>query len=337
VALGTIDRYPDVFSGAVVKSGGAMGLVAKMLGALDMVWTLKTLEDPNGPLNLVHLSTPPARTTPPTPYAEEVALAALVSKAKSTSVGRARLALAAAFEQPPRWSIRNSPKPAPGDIDAELRNVVESAVTGAPMYAQSIRWTVEAAAGGNPSWNHGVDYTALLNRSGLRDLVEYAYKQAGADLNADLAALAKAPRISADPAAVATAERELSYRGKISGPVLAATTMDASEPPSIETAYAQTLRRAGTADLLRTTYVSRTGHASFTLLENVTLFQALVNRLDTGTWGDATRAANLNALAANIKGNASDMGDAAFVDLEPVPALRTWDFTNWGTYRPARR
>jgi hypothetical protein len=340
VALGTIDRYPQVFDGALVQSGGALGLVAKMLSALDMVWTLKTLEDPDGPVHLVHLAELPPRTTPPTSYAEETALRDLVMKARGTPRGRARLALAAAFEQPPRWSIRNSPKPATGDLDGELRNVVESAVTGAPMFAQSIRWTVEAAAGGNPSWNHGVDYDDLLTRSGLRDLVEYAYRQAGADLEADLAALARAPRVAADPAAVTTAERELSYRGRITGPVLTATTMDPSEPPSIETAYAQTLRRAGTIDLLRTAYVGRTGHASFTLIETATLFQTLMKRLDTGTWGDTTTAASLNALAARINAETPAdvaLGDAAFIDYTPAPALRTWDVTNWGTYRPPSR
>jgi hypothetical protein len=336
VALGTVDRFPDVFDGALVQNGGSLGLVAKMLSALDMVWALKTLEDPNGPVNVVHLSAPPPRTTPPAAYVEEETLQALVKKTQTTPVGRAHLALAAAFMQPPRWSIRNSPKPLPGDREAELNNLVESAVTGGPMYTQTIRWTVEAAAGGNPSWNTGVDYADLLNRSGLRDLVELAYKKAGADLSADLAALARAPRISADPAAVTTAERALTYQGKTKTPVLTATTMDAAEPPSIETAFAKTLRSVGKEDLVRSAYVGRTGHMTYTLLETATLFQTLMNRLDTGKWGDSTTAARLNALAAEIKSRESGdgvMGESAFIDYEPAPALRTWDFSNWGTYR----
>ena len=62
---------------------------------------------------------------------------------------------------------------------------------------------IEAMAGGNPSWNHDVDYRRLLDQSGLAELVRAQYRKAELSLDADLDALAKAPRIAADPGAVA--------------------------------------------------------------------------------------------------------------------------------------
>ena len=44
-------------------------------------------------------------------------------------------------------------------------------------------------AGGPMTWNHGVDYADLLNRSGSLDRVRFWYQKAGLDLDADLATL----------------------------------------------------------------------------------------------------------------------------------------------------
>jgi hypothetical protein len=199
---------------------------------------------------------------------------------------------------------------------------------------------VETAAGGNVSWNHGVDYTDMLARSGLADLVAHAYRKAGADLQSDLAALAKAPRIAADPAALARAERGLlSYSGKIKGPVIIGTTVgDPAEAPSIESAYVDTVRRAGGVDLVRTIFTARPGHASWSVLEKVTAFQSLVERLDAKQWGSIGQVQDMSARATGIKaGSQADLGTELFVDVRPAPALRTWDATNWGSYRPPTR
>ena len=106
-------------------------------------------------------------------------MTALVEKARSTPTGRARLMLAAAFDQVPRWGTRNTPAPAADNLDGQLDQVVDNFGGG---FNQSLRWAVETAAGGNISWNHGVDYADLLARSGLADLVAHAYGKAGGDL-----------------------------------------------------------------------------------------------------------------------------------------------------------
>jgi hypothetical protein len=78
-----------------------------------------------------------------------------------------------------------------------------------------VRQGIERAAGGNPLWNNGVNYTELLARSGRSQLVRDLYQAAGLDLRADLNTLADAPRVSADPAAVAAAEQQMAYTGEI--------------------------------------------------------------------------------------------------------------------------
>ena len=333
VALAAIDAEPDVFAGAVALSGGSLGLVARMLSKLD-----RTLGAQVAGRSLVSADAgEPAEVAsahrPSDPYAEDTALTALVEKARSTPIGRARLMLAAAFDQVPRWGTRNTPAPAADNLDGQLDQVVDNFGGG---FNQSLRWAVETAAGGNISWNHGVDYADLLARSGLADLVAHAYGKAGGDLKADLATLAKAPRVAADPSALARAERGLlSYAGKIKGPVIIGTTVgDPAEAPSIESAYVDTVKRAGGNDLVRTIFSARPGHASWSVLERVTAFQALVDRLDAGQWGTIAQVPDMSARASRIKmASQVELGSDLFVDVRPAPALRTWDATNWGSYR----
>jgi hypothetical protein len=60
----------------------------------------------------------------------------------------------------------------------------------------------EHRAGGTFSWNTAVDYRRQLETSGQAEFVGRAYRQAGLNLDADLSALAQAPRVAAAPAAV---------------------------------------------------------------------------------------------------------------------------------------
>ena len=111
-----------------------------------------------------------------------------------------------------------------------------------------MRWGVEVVAGGNFSWNHGVDYAALLARSGMADLVEAIYAKSGVSLQADLRQLAQAPRISADAAAVAAAETLTSYSGAIAGPVIVVDNIgDPVDADAYKRAYERTVARAGRA------------------------------------------------------------------------------------------
>ena len=80
------------------------------------------------------------------------------------------------------------------------------------------RADVEQRAGGNPSWNTGVDYGGLLQRSADREEVKDLYRRAGLNVDTDLDALAGAPRISADPAAVQYATEFTTFTGNTAHP-----------------------------------------------------------------------------------------------------------------------
>lgn len=330
-ALSAIDMHPEIFVGTVAMSGGGHGVVGTLLSKLDAVWAIKTLVDPSSPLPLVNLPRPGEGRYPP-----DAAFGAIVDTAKTTPLGRARLVLAAAFDQAPIWSIRNSPQPGPADYDRQMENVVSSFAGGFP---HRVRYLNEAMAGGNFSWNHGVNYREQLERSGSIELVRHAYAKAGASLDADLDALATAPRIAADPAAVAKAERNGGYTGKLRGPVLLVKTIgDPYDPPSAEMAYEDLVRKAGTQELVRTVYVNRPGHATQTVVEKIAAFQTLIERLDTGRWASARELpGRMNTIAAEIRRETTpDLGESTFVYHRPAMASRTWDFTNWGTYAPPR-
>ena len=108
----------------------------------------------------------------------------------------------------------------------------------------SWRQEAEEHAGGNMSWNTGVDYGRMLARSSIQDEVVALYRQAGLSLKADLATLAAAPRITADPAAVGYMARNISFGGGLTRPMLTIhTTGDPLVPVQVEHAYADAVGR----------------------------------------------------------------------------------------------
>jgi hypothetical protein len=256
-----------------------------------------------------------------------------VTELRATPVGRARLAMAAAFEQFPTWTRGDAP-PASTDWEAQLDQIAEGFVFGNPA---QVRHGVELIAGGNFSWNHGVDYAALLAKSGMSPLVEALYMKAGTSLQADLQTLTRAPRIGATAMAVATAERITSYTGKISGPVIVVDNIgDPVDADAFKRAYEQTVTRADKSALLRTTWVRSAGHASQSALERITGFVALIERLDTGAWG-ATSPEAMNMRAGRIAAASSfDLGPSRFITHTPPDMLRPWDGSKWGSYAPPR-
>ena len=245
----------------------------------------------------------------------------------------ARLVLAAAFEQAPGWPT-GATEPAPTDYLTQGNLIASQFAFGNPQFVHK---EIEVMAGGPMTWNHGVDYADLLNRSGSLDRVKFWYQKAGLDLDADLATLAKARRFAAKPSAVAVVEDKATMNGQTGGaPVFSVKTIgDPADPVSLDEAYVRTFHAAGNDHLLRTAFIRRSGHSSQSLLERLTAFQVIVNRLDTGAWGDVSPA-GLNALAAQIAAQsgltAAQLGTSLFTEYQPVPTLRTWDFTNWGTY-----
>ena len=316
-----MERYPDIFKGAVLSAGGGAGEVGTFNAKLDGLWTLKVLT--GAPLTLVGYATPADA------LAENGRVTALVKELRSTPAGRARLALAAAFEQFPRWTGGDVP-PAAHDYEAQIDQIADQFPFANPA---QVRRGVEVVASGNFSWNHGVDYAALLARSGMADLVEAIYAKSGVSLPADLGQLAQAPRISADAAAVAAAETLTSYSGAIAGPVIVVDNIgDPVDADAYKRAYERTVARAGRAELLRTTWVRSARHANQSALEKLAGFVKLIERLDSGAWSATTPEAMTAAAAAIDAKSELDLGPARFVAHTPLEMLRPWDSSNWGTY-----
>ena len=331
-----MELRPDVFNGAIVMAGGGGGEIAVLNSKLDSLFVLKTLVNPASPLKIVGIANNPAATN-----AETAALAGLVTLADSTAAGRARLALAAAVEQFAPWTFAGTLEPAADDYDAQYAQLTTFLFPGTRNYVFAnpavVRAPIEALVGGVVSWNHGVDYTEMLARSGRADFVKAMYNKAGLDLMEDLRTLKNAPRIAADPEAVAMAEKLMSYTGEISGPVINIDTIgDPVDPPSMKIAYRDTVNRAGNHKLLRIVWVRRAGHGGQSDLERIAAFVTLINRLDTGKWGD-TSADGMNTLAQEIASQPNPFKDLnpLFIENNGVSKLlRPWDVSDWDTYEP---
>ena len=192
-----------------------------------------------------------------------------------------------------------SPEPAATDFAAQEANQFswETQVDGPFIFA--LRAELEARAGGNPSWNTGVDYKKQLENSSDLAEVRGLYAQAGLSLDADLATLNSATRIAADPNAVAYLTQNIVFNGDLHGrPVLTLhTTGDGLVVNQDEEAYRSVVKDAKDSKLLRQAFVHRAGHCTFTPAETISAFEALVARIDTGKWKGTTDPDALNAAA----------------------------------------
>lgn len=320
VARLSLELYPSIYDGGLISAGGGAGEIAVLNNKLNSLFILKTLVDPAAPLTLVNIDV----------QAENRALGELVATANSTPQGRARLAFAAAAQQFARWSSRGKPKPAPTDYEAQLEQIAENFVFAS---AVPVRGGVEKIAGGNVSWNTDVNYEQLLRRSGRQALVEALYAKAGLDLKDDLRKLANAPRIKADPGAVRRAEALMTYTGRIRDPLVNVDNDDPVDPAADKLAYLQTLKTAGTDGYFRLLWSDRPGHGGQTNLDRAVGFTLLMNRIETGQWGDTSLTA-LKRLGAEIAKQSPELGDLALFDPGPLPKpLTTWDVSNWGSYQ----
>jgi hypothetical protein len=174
----------------------------------------------------------------------------------------------------------------------------------------------EQRAGGNFSWNTGVDYRRQLERSGRQAFVEAMYRKAGLSFDRDLAALAAALRIAADPGAAAYMRANYVPSGEISRPVFSFHTIgDGATMVTKQGAYRDMVRKAGHGDLFAAGWVRRAGHCTFTPAEQVAAIQTVVERLDTGRWKATPEALNARA-------RASGLGESAFIAFTPAPFLR---------------
>ena len=317
VAAGLVQRIPERLDGALAACGVVAGAVATWNQALDAAFAFKVLLAPDSALQLVHITNP----------AGNLALATqALAAAQTTAAGRARIALVAALNDTPGWANPTGPEPAPDDYASQQLSQYAN-LNGTFAFPFAFRAELEARAGGNPSWNLGVDYARQLERSVDRDEVEALYGQAGLSLAEDLRALNRTPRIAPDLDAVGYAIRNLVFNGRLGGvPVLSMhTTGDPLVVAQQERAYAQTVRAAGNTGLLRQAFVHRAGHCSFTPAERIGALQALLQRVDTGSWGEATTPEQLNAAAEALRPTLQVPTPSAFLAYTPGPYLRPFN------------
>jgi hypothetical protein len=328
ITAGLIQQYPKLFSAALPLCGVLSGGVATWNTALDSEFAFQQLVDPS--VQVVNISSPTTNLT----GAETAA-----ATAQQTAQGRARLALAAALGDTPGWFTPLSAEPAASDVASQEANQYEWDSQVTFPFVFDFRAELESRAGGNPSWNTGVNYVTQLAKSADRSEVVALYKAAGLNLSADLSKLNHAGRISADPAAVKYLAQNISFNGELSVPVLTMhTTGDGLVVPENEQAYRQVVDRAGDGAKLAQIFVHRAGHCAFTPAETITAAQTLINRLDTGHWNQsALTPGHLNTAAAglgatyNIYTSGSSVVATApeFTRYQPPVYLRPFDLSPW--------
>jgi pimeloyl-ACP methyl ester carboxylesterase len=274
IAILLAERHPDRFDGVMTVCG-----VTDPLGdfnmVLDLNFAVRTLLAPDQDIDIVR---------PRDPVASMNALAAAVDRAMTTPQGRARLALVASFGNITGWYSAHLPRPT--EMDERIRNqaqwIKNAFIFGLGPMARA---DLEHRAGGNPSWNVGVDYRRQLARSNQTRQVLAAYRAAGLDVNTDLARLNAAPRIDADPAAVQYMRRFGVPTGDIEVPMVTLhTTGDGGAVPDLERWYAEQVRRHGAASKLRQLFVDRGMHCSLNAAEEIVALDTLFRRIDTHRW-----------------------------------------------------
>jgi pimeloyl-ACP methyl ester carboxylesterase len=327
-----VQTYPKLFDGALPMCGILGGGIGLWNQNLDLETSFKTLmeEDPNPAVSVPASTLQLANVTDAN--ANTAAAEAALAGAQATPQGRARLALASALFNLPTWFSPALPEPDSTDYAAQEQNQFQ-ALQVQVAFVFGFRAELEKRAGGNPTWNTGVDYAKLLARSADRTEATALYHSAGLDLGADLRAINAAPRITAAPAAARFLERNVVFDGRIRVPVLTMhTTSDWLVPVPHEQSYASAVDHAGNGALLRQLFVHRAGHCAFSDAEMLTALNELVRRLDGGHW-PALAPADLNAEAATYPSSFNEVGPAlgapsalpsppAFITFTPPDFLR---------------
>ena len=314
ITAGLVQLYPTRFAGALPMCGVLAGSIGTWNQALDEAFAFNVLLAGNK-LPVVHIPIMNAQNT-------IKQATAILTSAQNTAQGKARTALIAALTDIPGWFDSASREPSIQDFATQEHNQFLWESQADFQFAFGARVEVEFRAGGNPSWNTGVDYSAQLAHSADQNEVAALYKQAGLDLNQDLDALAKAPRIKADPVAMNYLSKYFTFNGNLSIPVLTMhTTGDGLAVDQDEQTYASIVNSKGKSALLRQVFVHRADHCSFTPAEMLTGLQTLMNCLKTGTWGNSTDPL-LMAQKANALGSALNPHLPGFFNFTPTTFLR---------------
>ncbi|MCF1597036.1 S9 family peptidase [Streptomyces muensis] len=318
VTTAIAERAARRIDGSLAMCGLVHGGVANWNNTLDPVFAVRTLLAPDTDVPLTGFEDQAEAT------AAAGTLTAAADAAQKTTTGRARLALAAALHNIPVWNDPSQTRPAATDWEAQQANQFPALRGLIQLPAFSWRQEAETRAGGNMSWNTGVDYARLLGQSSVRKEVTELYKKAGLSLGKDLATLNKAPRISADASAMAWMSRTSAFTGKLTKPQLDIhTTGDALVPVQTESALKRAVTAAGSAPMLRQAYTDNAGHCTFSPAEQLSALHTLEDRLTTGRW-TGTDPDSLNSRAAK----ADPTTPARYVPYRPAPYPRPYDLAH---------
>jgi hypothetical protein len=324
--------HPRRFDGALSLGADASGVINQMNLRLDLGHAIKTLLAPDSDLELGRVSDPEANF--------QKATAVVQGAARGDALARARLILAAAVANIVPLVDGHASQPVT-DVDEAVKHLAFVVVMahGSILFGPA-RKDMEIRAGGNPLWNVGVNYHELYARSTLRELVERAYREAGADIAADLDALNAAPRVVAEPHATEYLIRTGGFPGLTPVPVVTVhTTLDGAAPVEHERALADRVALVGDPGNLRQLYVARGFTCTFSPAEIMVALDALDERVSTGRWGDTDPGA-LNAAAAEYPESDRRVYNVwipaeedrwaslppAFTAYEPAPLPRTFPF-----------
>ena len=323
ITAGLVQLHPELFSAALPMCGVLAGGVANWNGALDIGVAARALLDPQ--LQVVRIADPGANLN---------RARAAVSAAQATAAGRARLALIAALGYLPGWFNPLGPEPAPTDYASQ--EVGQSTWESFDFtYVFAFRAELEQRAGGNPSWNTGVDYRAAFAAAPGRAETEALYRAAGLDLGSDLNLIQSSARVTADAGAVDYLDRNITFNGRLGVPTLTLhTTGDGLVVPANEAAFADVVAAGADSDRLRQVFTHRANHCIFTPAEQIAAFQVLFERVAAGRWGPTDPAAlNARALALGARYNGGSLPGSgtplsvapAFVGYQPAAFPRQFD------------
>jgi len=306
VTVAMAERYPDRLTAALPMCGSVGGSVGMLNNALDGAFVFRTLVAADPAIRVVQLDDDRANGR---------RVQAALDAAWKSPQGRARTLLAAAVAQLPTWTDPAAPKPGAKDFAAQSEQLRRAFAMGVFVP----RTDQERRAGGITSWNTGVDYGVQLRRSGLMPLVRHFYREAGLDLDADLRQLAAAPRIAADPKAVAYFRANYVPTGNLRIPMLTLQAVgDGVTIPAIHGGLQTIVEAAGHRRELAQLWVEAAGHCIFTPAEMLAALRTLEQRIESGRWSIAPR--DVAPRATDSSGTPA--GGTRFTRFTPPPMLR---------------
>lgn len=271
VTSALVEHAPRRVDGGLAMCASIGGAIGMMNMALDGAYAFRTLLAPRSDIRLTDVDDDRVNAR---------RVADVLAEAQRTPAGRARMALAAVLAGLPGWTTPGSTPPAPGDGVAQEAEMARTFVMGTYLP----RFDQERRAGGNFSWNTGVDYRRQLALGGREAMVRALYRDAGIDLDADLATLDAGPRVAAVPRAVTYMTAHYTPNARPLVPMLAVQNIgDGLTSASLQQAY---LDAAGKKVPGRVAglWVAGAGHCTFDTPTVLAALDHLVAKLDTGHW-----------------------------------------------------